>query len=94
MPMMIVPFMLFGGFYSNRESLWDGVSWIEYLSPFKYSFDAHVNNNFDETNFRPSPIDNFSLDLGYWNSLLILLILFVGFRAIAFGLLYMFKKRL
>lgn len=40
MPMFIMPFMLFGGFFSNRDNLWVGVSWIEYLSPFKYGFDG------------------------------------------------------
>lgn len=39
-PMIIVPFILFGGFYSNNENLWDGVAWIEFISPFKYGFDA------------------------------------------------------
>lgn len=94
MPMMIIPFMLFGGFYSNRDTLWAGVSWIEYISPFKYGFDLHVNNNFEETDFRPSPVDMLGLDLGFWNSLLLLGVLFFGFRALAFTLLYIFKKRL
>ncbi len=36
--------MLFAGFFANRDNLWVGVSWIEYISPFKYGFDAHVHN--------------------------------------------------
>lgn len=39
-PLFIMPFMLFAGFFANRENLWEGYSWIEYLSPFKYGFDA------------------------------------------------------
>lgn len=44
MPVFIMPFMLFAGFFSNRDNLWAGISWIEYLSPFKYGFDAHIHN--------------------------------------------------
>ena len=38
LPLVFLPFMLFGGFYSNRNSFGDWIGWIQYLSPFKYGF--------------------------------------------------------
>lgn len=55
-PMFIMIFMLFSGFLVNRKNIWDGISWIEYLSYFKYAIDGQVHNNFEETYFKPSPI--------------------------------------
>jgi ABC-type multidrug transport system permease subunit len=37
-PLIMMPFMLFGGFFSNRSSYQDWIGWLEYLSPFKYGF--------------------------------------------------------
>jgi hypothetical protein len=37
-PMLIMPFMLFSGFYKNRSNFLDWIGWIEYLSPFKFCF--------------------------------------------------------
>lgn len=33
-PMLIMPFMMFSGFYANRDSYGAWIGWIEYLSPF------------------------------------------------------------
>jgi len=49
MPMLFLPFMIFAGFYSNRKELPDWISWFEYLSPFKYAFEAVCWNEFDNT---------------------------------------------
>jgi len=38
MPLFVVPFMLFSGFYKNRADYADWIGWIEYCSPFKYAF--------------------------------------------------------
>jgi hypothetical protein len=34
MPMLILPFMMFGGYYQNRGNYGDWIGWIEYVSPF------------------------------------------------------------
>ncbi len=56
MPVTILPFMLFAGFYSNRGTYADWIGWIEYASPFKYGFYALVLNEYKNTNFKPDPI--------------------------------------
>ena len=48
-PIAIMPFVLFSGFLKNRENLMSWISWIQYLSPMKYSFEAAMRNNFTGT---------------------------------------------
>ncbi len=40
-PIFMLPFMLFGGFYNNRSSFASWIGWVEYLSPFKYGFEGN-----------------------------------------------------
>jgi len=44
MPIMILPFILFSGFFKNREDLPNWLFWLEYISPIKYSFISMVRN--------------------------------------------------
>lgn len=43
-PIVILPFALFSGFYKNREDLPVWIGWIQYISPMKYSFIAFIRN--------------------------------------------------
>lgn len=43
-PIFILPFVLFGGFYKNREDLPVWIGWFEYISPMKYAFIAFMKN--------------------------------------------------
>lgn len=40
LPVVILPFMLFGGIYSNLGTMPKWISWLQYLSVFKYNFEA------------------------------------------------------
>ena len=44
MPVVLLPVILFSGFYKNRENLPKWIGWIEYVSPIKYGFIAVVKN--------------------------------------------------
>lgn len=46
MPMILMPLMLFSGFFSNRSKYPVYIGWLEYISPLKYSFEALVTNEF------------------------------------------------
>eukprot|EP00761_Pharyngomonas_kirbyi_P004435 gb/GECH01004440.1/.p1 GENE.gb/GECH01004440.1/~~gb/GECH01004440.1/.p1 ORF type:complete len:738 (+),score=196.21 gb/GECH01004440.1/:1-2214(+) len=50
-PLIIVLFMLFGGFYLNSENIPDYFIWIEYTSFIKYGFEIFVVNEFDGLTF-------------------------------------------
>lgn len=43
-PMLILPFILFSGFFKNRDDLPRWLFWIEYISPNKYGFIGLVKN--------------------------------------------------
>mmetsp|Transcript_23228 Transcript_23228/g.36328 ORF Transcript_23228/g.36328 Transcript_23228/m.36328 type:complete len:194 (-) Transcript_23228:256-837(-) len=45
-PPMILPLMIFSGFFINTESIPPYFDWIKYLSPIKYAFEAFVLNEF------------------------------------------------
>ena len=45
-PIALIPFMLFGGFFANLSSIGDWLSWIQYISIFKWGFQALVTNEF------------------------------------------------
>ena len=47
LPVVIMPFVLFSGFYANSSTFMSWIGWIQYISPMKYSFEALVWNEYD-----------------------------------------------
>lgn len=47
-PPMIIPFMLFGGFFINSSSIPDFLVWLKYLSWFLYSNELLVINQWED----------------------------------------------
>lgn len=45
-PVVIMPFMLFGGFFVNLETAPKWISWIQYISVFKWGYQPLVINEF------------------------------------------------
>jgi hypothetical protein len=43
---MILPLMIFSGFFINTDSIPVYLDWIKYLSPMKYAFEAYCLNEF------------------------------------------------
>ncbi|EGR32908.1 hypothetical protein IMG5_067050 [Ichthyophthirius multifiliis] len=50
-PILVIPFMVLGGLYVNTNNIPDFLKWIEYLSMFKYGYQAAALNEFDNLNF-------------------------------------------
>ncbi len=42
-PMLMLPIILFSGFFKNRANLPVWIGWIEYISPNKYAFNAYID---------------------------------------------------
>jgi len=42
LPMVLLPVILFSGFFKNRADLPVWIGWLEYISPIKYSFIAFL----------------------------------------------------
>ena len=66
LPMLVIPFMLFAGFFANRDTFSPWISWIEYISPMKYTMEAFVTNEYDGLGYEnPDPVvDMLHYDLG------------------------------
>jgi ATP-binding cassette, subfamily G (WHITE), eye pigment precursor transporter len=43
-PLLLLPFILFSGFFKNSANLPDWIGWIQYISPIKYGFVAVAVN--------------------------------------------------
>ncbi|EAR86435.1 ABC-2 family transporter protein (macronuclear) [Tetrahymena thermophila SB210] len=93
-PMMILPFFLFSGFYKNVTDMPDWNAWIQWLSNYRYAFEALVRNNYTDSPFTIDVIGQTNLDLGKWMSVLLLVILFLAFSLITLILLNTKKQRL
>jgi len=50
-PIAIIPFMLFGGFFINLNSIPDWLSWIRYISVFKWGYQGLLVNEMTNINF-------------------------------------------
>ena len=46
-PLIVFPFILFGGLVSNNKSQLAWLSWIQYISPIKYGAEAILWNEFN-----------------------------------------------
>lgn len=46
-PVLIIPFMLFAGFFVSSDNIPPYLKEFEYLSIFKYGYQALMHNNFD-----------------------------------------------
>ncbi|KAL4483030.1 hypothetical protein ABPG74_019056 [Tetrahymena malaccensis] len=50
-PVLVIPFMVLGGFFINSNNIPHYFRWIEYVSMFKYGFQASALNEFEKINF-------------------------------------------
>ncbi|KAL4512209.1 hypothetical protein ABPG72_005211 [Tetrahymena utriculariae] len=94
-PLMIMPFMLFAGFYKNAKDYASWIGWIQYLSPFKYAFNALVHNEYtyDGPTYNPNPIVLLDLDLSKWEAVACLAGIFGIAIIISFIFLSLVKKK-
>lgn len=43
-PLFILPYVIFSGFFKNRADFPAWIGWIEYISPLKYGFIGFIEN--------------------------------------------------
>lgn len=94
-PIILMPMVLFSGFFSNSGSYPVWISWIQYISPVKYTLEALIYNEFDDRRY-DSPIDLISFlgfKLGLFKCLIILLGLTIFFRFVALAFLKLLVGR-
>jgi ABC-type multidrug transport system ATPase subunit/ABC-type multidrug transport system permease subunit len=65
----VLPSFLFSGFLINGENMPAWLAWIRYFSPFRYSIEAAMRNEFDDNSNIPyemNPVTNLNLNFGMW----------------------------
>jgi ABC-type multidrug transport system ATPase subunit/ABC-type multidrug transport system permease subunit len=71
----VMPAFLFSGFLINQANMPVWLAWIRFLSPFRYSLEASIRNEFDGNPNLPqnlSPVNTLNLDIGMWNCIAIM----------------------
>lgn len=94
-PVVIIPLMLVGGFFSNLNNVPKVFYPLEYISMFKYGFQAYIYNNYRR--LVPCPPDGALCDVRYttynfkeafWVSMMLMVVIGFAMRLVAFIALY------
>ena len=85
-PAVMMAFVIFGGFFSNTNSLTGAFYWVRYLSPFNYTYRAYILNQFNDFSFDygvSNPIETLNFQGLIWQNVGSLLLLMLGYYIIA-----------
>jgi ATP-binding cassette subfamily G (WHITE) protein 1 len=52
-PLVLLPLMLFGGLFSNVETIPAWIGWVQYLSPIRYGNEALIRSEFNGREYGP-----------------------------------------
>ena len=101
-----IPLMLFGGFFSNQNSIPVAWQWVSYCSvppkqPFRYAFQALAINEFTDLHLdcmddkNPcNPLKQFDFGEGLWTSVYVLIGMTVGVRMLSLVFLKLLVRKL
>ncbi|CDW80123.1 abc transporter family protein [Stylonychia lemnae] len=56
-PVILMPMIMFSGFFSNASTFQSWISWIQYISPIRYALEAFVWNEFGERKYASNEVD-------------------------------------
>ena len=89
-PIILLPFILFSGFFKNNSDIPMWIGWIQYISPIKYGF---IVFTLSEVEGKPSLVNLLDFDVGLWASVFILLGLGFAYRFLSLFFLWLLKKK-
>lgn len=98
-PVLIIPFMLFAGFFVTQNNIPSFLIVFQYMSIFKYGYQALTQNEFDDLVnngcLMPdcNPHDYAENTNGFWESIGALAIMYVGFYLISLCILIKLSKK-
>ncbi|KAL4474982.1 hypothetical protein ABPG74_001678 [Tetrahymena malaccensis] len=95
-PLVLIPFMLFAGFYKNASDYASWIGWIQYISPLKYGFIALVRNeyNYEGQGYIQDPVKQLNFTNTTQESIYCLVGIIIAILIISFFFLLILKKRL
>lgn len=93
-PVVVLPLMLFAGYMSNVNSIVGWLAWLQYLSPIRYTLEIFFRTEYREEDFigngnplNPYPVTAYNYDIGMGLCFLIMALIALGARIIAFFML-------
>ena len=87
--MMTMPFYYFSGYLRPVNDIPIAIRWLADLSPFRFSFDALMLNEYKDTSGGSQPLNQYDIKGNAEESILYLIIIMISLRIIAFiGLKY------
>ena len=93
----VMPIFLFSGFLINQANMPVWLAWLRFLSPFKYTIEAALRNEFDGVDLSVyggfDPVQQLNLTIGMWNCVYILIGMGLGFRILACFLLKLLVRK-
>jgi hypothetical protein len=87
-PILMMPFMLFAGFYSNLNSQPAWLIWIKWIDPLTYSVEAMMQNEYNDA--APEGYDikaALGFNFGCWKSIGVLVAIGIACRMLAIFML-------
>jgi len=93
-PMAMMPLMVFSGFYINTGQMPVWLAWIKYISPFFYSLQGLIRNEFYDSAFGSAPIVLLGFEISIGMCILYHIIIGLGFRTMALINLKLLVRRL
>lgn len=76
-PLILLPLIMFAGFFSNSGSLPVWISWFQYVSPVRYALECLIRNEF-ESRVVPASSQNFVEYLGFKLGITTCLVILAG----------------
>ncbi|CAG9314069.1 unnamed protein product [Blepharisma stoltei] len=103
-PIFVIPFLLFAGQFANVDRIPIAFRWVQYISPFKYGFEALCINEYTDLNLpcqncdsddctKCDPLDDLAFYDSLGESFLYNIIIIIVFRIIAYLLLWITAVR-
>ena len=94
-PVVIVPLMLVGGFFTNLNNVPKLFYPLEYISMFKYGFQTYIQNNYRRLISCPTDghtcdilVEKYQFKEAFWVSMMLMAVIGVAMRLLAFIALY------
>lgn len=94
MSMLLMPLMMFTGLHANLDSIPVWSRWIQYISPFRYTYESFCRNEYKNTHYMLDVVSYFGFKIGLWQCVLLVIAITIVFRFAALFFLTILRKRL